>query len=265
MWPVYQAALDSGQLRLAYRQATNGGHWPSGATAPGKGVTPGKSLKMEVVPADPSTADVGVHVRGLNLAEYSDFNIAGEFTSPEAGGELESDQPLLPQRCSGIASNRIDRGRIVEPLIGAITVDDGDYGLPESRAGGNGKDSDQGERKKCGVELGVTVFALHHLPLGFVLAVLLGSFTCLAFARGNSRFLNGLSGGSAGRELVFWRPRPAPSAILLRLFIPVTQSNDLLPSGLILITETSMYSSGNSTITVPSAKYVVLSPSVGRS
>ena len=31
-------------------------------------MTPGKSLKMTVVPADPSTADVGVHVCGLNLA-----------------------------------------------------------------------------------------------------------------------------------------------------------------------------------------------------
>jgi hypothetical protein len=80
--------------------------------------------------------------------QYPDFNIAGEFTSPGVGGELESDQPLLPKRRTGIAPDRSYRGRIVEPLIGAITVDDGDYGLPESRAGGKGKDSDQGERKK---------------------------------------------------------------------------------------------------------------------
>jgi hypothetical protein len=80
--------------------------------------------------------------------QYPDFNIAGEFTSPGVGGELESDQPLLPQRSPGIAPDRSDRGRIVEPLIGAVTVGDGDYGLPESRAGSKGKDSNQGERKK---------------------------------------------------------------------------------------------------------------------
>src|SRR5262249_23923745 len=39
-----------------------------GATAPGKGGTPGKYLKMKVVPAAPSTADVAVHVSEANLA-----------------------------------------------------------------------------------------------------------------------------------------------------------------------------------------------------